>query len=178
MMQATPGGGDIPFIKARAAVVQKNPVGEVGLAGTSSVIGSPPPAWQADAKEIESLWRLRLADLLTADQHKLGEQTPETAKLHKIDSLVIWGLIAVGACLIVGLFTRLAALAGAVFLLSIILTQPPWVSGTVDTYNQVVEMLALLALATTTVGRWAGLDYFIHLLLKPIFGGRTNKEQA
>ncbi len=178
MMQATPGGGEIPFIKARAAVVQKNPVGEVGLTGTSTAISSPPPAWQADAKDIENLWRMKLADLLTSDQQKLGAPTPDTTKLHKIDQLVIWGLIAVGGCLIIGLFTRLAALAGAVFLLSIVLTQPPWYPGTVETYNQVVEMLALVALSTTAVGRWGGLDYFIYLLVKPIFGRRTIKEQA
>lgn len=167
MMQAVPGGGEIPFIKNRAAAVEKNPTNEVGLAGTAAVISSPPPAWEAGAKEIEQLYHMRLDDLLTPDQRKAGELPADTTKLHKIDQLVIWGLIGVGACLVVGLFTRLAALAGAMFLLSIICTQPPWAAGTVDTYNQVVEMLALLALATTTVGRWGGLDYFIHLLIKP-----------
>jgi len=167
MMQGVPGGGDIPFIKNRAAAVQKNPTNEVGLAGTAAVISSPPAAWEAGTKEIEQLYHMRLDDLLTPDQRKLGDLPADTAKLHKIDQLVIWGLIGVGACLVVGLFTRLAALAGALFLLSIICTQPPWAAGTVDTYNQVVEMLALLVIATTTVGRWGGLDYFVHLLIKP-----------
>jgi uncharacterized membrane protein YphA (DoxX/SURF4 family) len=167
MMQAVPGGGEIPFVKNRAEAVRKNPTNEVGLAGTAAVISSPPPAWQAGAKGIEQLYHMRLDDLLTPDQRKLGELPADTTRLHKIDQLVIWGLIGVGACLIVGLFTRLAALAGALFLLSIICTQPPWAADTVDTYNQVVEMLAMLVLATTTVGRWGGLDYFVHLLVKP-----------
>jgi uncharacterized membrane protein YphA (DoxX/SURF4 family) len=174
MMQAVPGGGEIPFIKNRAAAVEKNPTNEVGLAGTAAVISSPPPAWEAGAKGIEQLYHMRLDDLLSPDQHKLGDLPADTAKLHKINQLVIWGLIGVGACLVVGLFTRLAALAGALFLLSIICTQPPWAAGTVDTYNQVVEMLALLVLATTTVGRWGGLDYFVHLLVKPF----TRRKEA
>jgi uncharacterized membrane protein YphA (DoxX/SURF4 family) len=179
MMQATAGGGEIPFIKSRAAVVQKNPVGEVGLAGTSAVIGSSPAAWQAGAKGIEKLHHMRLDDLLTADQRKLGEQPPDTAKLHKIDTVVSWLVLATGACLIVGLFTRLAAVAGAAFLLSVICSQPPWIAESIPTYYQVVECLALLTLATTTVGRWGGLDYFIHLLVKPFCcGGRNTKEQA
>ena len=40
MMQAVPGGGEIPFIKNRAVVVQKNPVGEAGLSGTAAVIST------------------------------------------------------------------------------------------------------------------------------------------
>lgn len=179
LMQATPGGGEIPFIKNRAAVVQKNPVGEAGLAGTSAVISSSPPAWEADAKGIEKLRHMRLDDLLTADQRKLGEQPPDTAKLHKIDTAVSWLVLGVGACLIVGLFTRLAAVAGAAFLLSVICSQPPWIADSIPTYYQVVECLALLALATTAVGRWGGLDYFIHLLVKPFCcGGRNTKEHA
>jgi uncharacterized membrane protein YphA (DoxX/SURF4 family) len=122
---------------------------------------------------------MRLDDLLTADQRKLGEQPPDTAKLHKIDTVVSWLVLATGACLIVGLFTRLAALAGAAFLLSVICSQPPWIAESVPTYSHVIECLALLTLATTTVGRWGGLDYFIHLLVKPFCcGGRNTKEQT
>ncbi len=64
-----------------------------------------------------------------------------------------------------GLFTRLACVAGALFLLSVVMMQPFWVSDALPTYNQYVEMVALLALATTPVGRWAGLDYFLHRLV-------------
>ena len=56
-------------------------------------------------------------------------------------------------------------MAGAVFLLSVVLMQPFWVSDALPTYNQWVEMFALLMLATTRVGRWAGLDYFIGNLI-------------
>ena len=64
--------------------------------------------------------------------------------------------------MLIGLFTRLSAIALAIFLLSVIASQPPWIPGTIPTYNHVVECIALLVLATTPVGRWAGLDFFIH----------------
>ena len=41
-------------------------------------------------------------------------------------SLTTYGLIAMGLCLMLGLFTPLAALAGAVFLGQIYLSMPPW----------------------------------------------------
>jgi hypothetical protein len=50
------------------------------------------------------------------------------------------------------------------FLLSVIATQPPWISGLTPMYKEVVEMISLLALATTHVGRWGGLDFFLHAL--------------
>jgi hypothetical protein len=89
----------------------------------------------------------------------------DSDRLHRIDTVIAWTLMIVGACLIVGLFTRLAAVVGALFLLSIICAQPPWLATSVQTYtyNQSVEMLALLMLATTRVGRWCGVDYFISL---------------
>jgi hypothetical protein len=43
--------------------------------------------------------------------------------------------------------------------------QPFWVSETAPTFNQYVEMFALLTLATTQVGRWCGLDFFLHALV-------------
>jgi uncharacterized membrane protein YphA (DoxX/SURF4 family) len=74
-------------------------------------------------------------------------------------------ILAVGTLLLVGLFTRLACVVGAVFLLSVVMMQPFWVSDAAPTFNQYVEMFALITLATTQVGRWAGLDYFVHRLL-------------
>ena len=74
----------------------------------------------------------------------------------------IWGI---GVCLVLGLFTRTAAVLGALFLLSVILAQPFWMADAQPTYSQTLEMFALAALATTHVGRWGGLDFFIHYLL-------------
>jgi len=71
--------------------------------------------------------------------------------------------------LILGLFTRPAAIAAAGFLLSVILMQPPWVDGAVPTYYQAVEMFALLVLAVVGAGRYAGLDFFLRCLYYRIF---------
>ncbi len=159
-----PGADVIPNMKARAAAVEHDPLSERGVSG-SAVVSAPPAAWQAEAKGVEQLFHDRLAALLTADQKKLGEMPSDAAKLHKVDTAVGWMLMIVGGCLIVGLFSRLAALVGALFLLSIICTQPPWIADTIPTYNQVVECVAMLALAALPAGRWAGLDYFIYRLV-------------
>jgi hypothetical protein len=57
--------------------------------------------------------------------------------------------------------------------LSVIASQPPWVTGAAPTYYQIVEFAGLLVLAGTGAGRWAGLDYFGYLLF-----GRRHREEA
>jgi uncharacterized membrane protein YphA (DoxX/SURF4 family) len=106
---------------------------------------------------------------LTPAQRARGP-LPETdgkTRLWWINQVTMWGVTAVGTCLIVGLFTRTACLGGAAFLLMFYLAMPalPWLpvnpraEGHYFFVNKnVVEMLALLTLATTHSGRWAGLD--------------------
>ena len=104
--------------------------------------------------------------ILDKSQRELGS-VPASASstLQTVDGVLMYGIVAIGACLIVGLFTRVAAVAGAMFLLSVAISQPFWLSQSAPTANQLIEMFALLTLATTAVGRWAGLDFFIHHLL-------------
>ena len=64
-----------------------------------------------------------------------------------MDRVVPWFDVAVGACLIMGLLTRPAAILGAVFLASVCASQWPLSPGAMPIYNQAVEMLAMLALA-------------------------------
>ncbi len=68
----------------------------------------------------------------------------------------------VGVLLIIGLFTRVAALAGAGFLFSIILTQWPGAPGALPVYYQTIEMLGMLVLAAMAAGQFAGLDYVLY----------------
>ena len=112
-------------------------------------------------RAIEQLYHDRLDKLVTDDQRKLGSPPTETSRLQRVDAAVAWLLMS-SACLVLGLFTRLAAVGGCCFLLSVICTQPPWLPGAIITYNQTVELTALLMLITTPVGRWGGLDFFIH----------------
>ena len=89
------------------------------------------------------------------------------------DAMVKYGLVAVGGLLLVGLLTRTACMAGALFLLLFFLAMPPlpgWpenlrAEGHYLYINKnIIEMLALLALATTRSGRWAGLDGLVQFL--------------
>jgi uncharacterized membrane protein YphA (DoxX/SURF4 family) len=74
---------------------------------------------------------------------------------------VSWSLVTIGACLVVGLLTKFNAVGGALFLASVIASQPFWVPGAQATYNQWVELAALLAIAALPIGGWSGLDFFL-----------------
>ncbi|MDA7949914.1 MAG: DoxX family protein [Pirellulaceae bacterium] len=80
-----------------------------------------------------------------------------------LDDLTKWVLLAIGFMLILGLFTRLASLAGIAFLASIIwITWQPVEVGISPTQYQEIELIALFLLLATAAGRYGGLDYLIH----------------
>ncbi|HWG45804.1 MAG TPA: DoxX family protein [Gemmataceae bacterium] len=107
------------------------------------------------------------------------QPSPAPSALQKwIDLSTMYGLAILGACLVLGLFTRTACVLSAGFLLMTYLCVPPWPWLPVAPNNEgyyafvnknVIEMLALLVLATTASGRWFGLDALIHAIL---FGWR------
>jgi uncharacterized membrane protein YphA (DoxX/SURF4 family) len=88
-------------------------------------------------------------------------------KLHRMNVAVTGLIIGIGVCLVLGLFTRLASLAGILFLGAVMATQPPWVEGANTTvfYYQLVEIAGLVVLFASAAGRWAGLDFFIRAAL-------------
>jgi uncharacterized membrane protein YphA (DoxX/SURF4 family) len=81
-----------------------------------------------------------------------------------IDPIIPYFDLLVGICLILGLGTRVMALAGAGFLASIVGTQWPGAPGALPTYYQVIEMFSMLALAAFGAGRFAGLDFLVYRL--------------
>ena len=83
-----------------------------------------------------------------------------------IDPYVPYFDIAVGLCLLLGFFTPLAALAAAGFLGSVFLSQYPPTTGPSSSMYQLIEAMACLVLAGTGAGRFAGLDYFLHLIVR------------
>ncbi|MDO5554139.1 MAG: hypothetical protein Q4G68_10295 [Planctomycetia bacterium] len=139
--------------------------------------------------------QLALWNLLTAEQRSFGKLPPITYGANKIplagliiklpvikdfatpsrlgflDLTVTLGLSAIGICLMLGFCNRLAALAGAAFMVNICLSQFPWptvypyppeVVGHSMIFNKdSVEMIALLVLASLPAGRWGGLDWFL-----------------
>jgi len=109
--------------------------------------------------------------LATDDQRAAsGPLTVPRSSLDWINDLTMYGLIAMGLCLMLGLFTPMAALAGAVFLGQIYLSMPPWPGLPPNPMSEghyfivnknLVEMLALLALVFIPTGQWIGFDAFV-----------------
>ncbi|HEX9631747.1 MAG TPA: DoxX family membrane protein [Gemmatimonadales bacterium] len=84
-----------------------------------------------------------------------------------VDVLNVWGLMAIGLGLIVGLLTRGAAIAGVVVLMLYYIVAPPFVGltyampteGSYLVVNKVlIEAIALLVLIAFPTGRQFGLD--------------------
>ncbi len=96
--------------------------------------------------------------------------------LDNVNLVTSWGLAIVGLLLILGLFTRLASLAGIGFVLLFYLCNPPFVGyfysiPTEGSYlivnKNLVEIGALLVILTTGSGQFAGLDRLVHALFAP-----------
>lgn len=113
---------------------------------------------------LNSAW----AKLATPEQQEaVGPVPPVRTQLDLINQITMCGLVIAGACLILGLFTPLAALVCAGFLTLIYLSMPPWpglpeppiVEGHYWFVNKnLIELLACLALVFIPTGLWVGLD--------------------
>ncbi len=130
-------------------------------------LASAAAPWLAQIGELWAGYDDALNAMATPEQQQRGRLTigkPEPGLLNTnlIDRFVPWFDTVVGVLLIVGLFTRLAALAGAGFLFSIILTQWPGAPGALPIYYQTIEMLGMLVLAAMAAGQFAGLDYVLY----------------
>jgi len=158
-MTAAPGSSEVPFKEKR-------------LATKTAETNSAPRKWVASVKKFDEQFTTELRSLLSDEQFGSPVEiaadaalTSTKAKTMRLMNLAVTSVtIGVGLCLLVGLFTRLASVVGALFLLSIMATQPPWVPGA-DTqyfYYQLVEFAAFVFLAAVAAGRVAGLDYIIH----------------
>jgi len=90
--------------------------------------------------------------------------------LSVVDSLNAWGLIAIGLALVLGLFTRPAAFAGAALLGLYYLFNPPFIGmaptvpmqGNYLIVNQtLIEAVTLLLIAVSPGARLFGLDVLL-----------------
>jgi thiosulfate dehydrogenase [quinone] large subunit len=95
--------------------------------------------------------------------------------LANADLITMWGLTIVGVCLILGLFTRLASVAGIGFILLFYLAAPPLIGyfysipseGSYLIINKnLVELAALVVVLLTGSGRFAGLDRIVHASIR------------
>lgn len=116
------------------------------------------PEWSSLAFLSESKWILSgFADWIA---------TNETI-LNAVDFLNTWGLIAIGLGLILGLFTRIASIAGTVLLMLYYLMNPPFIGfepsvameGNYLVVNKtLIEAVTLLLLSAFPASRLYGLD--------------------
>jgi thiosulfate dehydrogenase [quinone] large subunit len=90
--------------------------------------------------------------------------------LNAVDFLNTWGLIAIGLGLILGLFTKPAAISGAILLFIYYLNNPPLIGleysvPTEGNYliisKTLIESVALVLLAVFPSGSFAGLDMLV-----------------
>jgi uncharacterized membrane protein YphA (DoxX/SURF4 family) len=148
-MQEKPGATAIPFERDRVAKKR----GE--LAGRAA-------GWMKDADAIGTKlvaeWDRQLGS--DTDRRRAAAASEPTA-LWKADRFVSWSLVTIGACLVLGILVTFNAMGGALFLASVIASQPFWVAGAQSTYDQWVELAALLAIAALPIGGWSGLEYFL-----------------
>jgi uncharacterized membrane protein YphA (DoxX/SURF4 family) len=128
--------------------------------------------WLSELDAMGDSYRQRVWSVLSDAQRKKGDLPRAWTRTDLLNYAVKYALTAIGLCLVLGFCTRLAALGGAGFLVSVLLTQPPWptiyppapevVGHALLIDKNFVEMIASLLLATTAVGRWGGLDCFLY----------------
>lgn len=125
---------------------------------------------------------LRSADWLLADLFHWMANSPDV--LRVVDLLNVWGLILIGAALMLGVFTRAAALGGAGLLALYYAAHPPLLGlqqgvaeGSYLVVNKnLVEMVALLVLAILPQSGFAGLGRYIAAAFRKI--GKTARRAA
>lgn len=148
-MERKPGAAEIPFERERVTKKKKE-------------LGGQAAGWMKDAAAIGhklvAEWDAQLPS--AADRSRAATAAEPTA-LWRGDRFVSWSLVTIGACLVLGLLTKFNAMGGVFFLASVIATQPFWAAGAQPTYDQWVEVAALLVIAAMPTGGWSGLDYYV-----------------
>jgi uncharacterized membrane protein YphA (DoxX/SURF4 family) len=98
-----------------------------------------------------------------------GPLAPPLSPIRVVDLLTIAGLAGLGILLIVGLFSRFSAFSAAIMVLGFYLAMPP-LPGVPDApgpehsfivNKNLIEVFALLALASVPTGYWFGLDKLV-----------------
>jgi uncharacterized membrane protein YphA (DoxX/SURF4 family) len=144
---------NVPFMRDRIADKERE------LAGQKN-------GWMEEAnavgRELVSAWN----EPLSAEERRIADTAVEPTRLWKADRFVSWSLTTIGACLVIGIFTKFNAVGGVFFLLSVVASQPFWLPAAQATYDQWVEIAGLLVLASMPLGAWAGIDAFLMPILK------------
>ena len=137
------------------------------LAAQRAVVVGPVKALDAQLQEAAR-------KLLKPSQYALGALPPESTPVLRASRQAMWGLLILGTLLLLGLCTRPAAIGGAIMLMSFYLVVPPWPGvpqppGPEHSFvvnKNLIEALALIAIAALPTGSWFGLDGLIRKLVK------------
>lgn len=124
-----------------------------------SELTGPVKALEADLKD-------DAIAMLTIEQQSEGPVPAPWSTLKMADTATILGLTILGTMLILGLFTRFAALAAAFMLFNFYLAMPPLpglppMPGPEHSFivnKNLIEVFALLAIACVPSGMWFGVD--------------------
>ncbi|MGQ9574742.1 MAG: DoxX family membrane protein [Thermoguttaceae bacterium] len=173
------GGNDAPYYRKRVWDRQQELRRQVHV-------------WLSHIDALGEQFKAGLWNLLDENQQAQGffksSWNPlEWSRGQQITFAVTYGLTAIGLCLMLGLFTRLAALAGAAFMAFVVLSQPSWpgiypppgyeMGHALIIDKNFIEMVALLLVATTRAGRWGGLDLLVHHgLVRPLLSRKRNQQ--
>ncbi len=121
-------------------------------------------------KAIESDMKSAGEALLSVEQIRSGGKLSDPISALRIsDRLTILGLTILGFCLICGLLTRFSAVMAAIMLFSFYLAMPPLPGlppapgpeHSLIVNKNLIEVIALLAIAAFPSGYWFGFDKFV-----------------
>jgi thiosulfate dehydrogenase [quinone] large subunit len=124
------------------------------------------PAWTPQGQPLAPFSSAGFIRAATGPLGRLARATAEAGLLPWIDKAIVFGLLAVGISLMLGLFTRLGCVGGLMLLGLFYLTAVPLAglpqTGAEGTYlivnKTLIEALAVLALLAFDTGRIAGID--------------------
>jgi thiosulfate dehydrogenase [quinone] large subunit len=124
------------------------------------------PAWSPDGKPLGAFSSAGYIKAAGGPLSGLAQWAVDAGLLPWIDKLIVFGLLAVGISLMLGLLTRIGCIGGLMLLTLFYFTAIPTTglpqSGAEGTYllvnKTLIEGLAVLALFAFDTGRIAGLD--------------------
>lgn len=126
----------------------------------SKLVGPIDQMWEGYEGELNAL-------AIEGQQHRgpisLDRPGRRTLDSRTIDKIIPYFDVTLGLLLMVGLFTRTAAVVAGLFLCSVVVSQWPGTPGAVPVWPQLIEALALFVIAATASGRVAGVDFFVRL---------------
>lgn len=136
---------------------QREKIEKDRMAGVNETLASVDAIWKQYEGRINSI--ANSTQLQQSGYFHFTRPGEGPLSVRNVDQVIPIFDMAIGILLIIGLLTPVAAWAGAVFLIGVILSQMPGYPGTQPTYFQAIECLGLIVLATTDAGRYAGLDF-------------------